>query len=244
MKESGIVSERSRVKGQRVKINAAHVDGLDPLTHLSGLVLVRCTSSAGYQHSLCLPLNCQRQLQQNFWDVAKITTRVEQVSVSCIKTILWTWLFPGHITCITHTGVDILLTLDSWTSVLATGREAFSFQMLLWGCCDPCSSTSPGEGNSGVKCSPFVPDLADSRLVQSKLFRNSFKTLSSLLSTSNLCLSLDTLLQNCVIRKHQTLSSLSNELISLEVLWHKFTRFDIFPCCLRFTLFSLVRANI
>lgn len=46
-------------------------------------------------------------------------------------------------------------------------------------------STPPGEGHNGVKFLPFVHSLSYDRLVESKLFRDCFVTVSSLLSINN-----------------------------------------------------------
>lgn len=85
---------KNQSTGQRVKINAAHVDSFWGylLTRLSGLVLERSAIPAGYR-CLLFPPSCQDSFMQTFEMLLKLA-RFKQLSISCIKINPFSWSFP------------------------------------------------------------------------------------------------------------------------------------------------------
>ncbi len=72
--------------------------------------------------------------------------------------------------------------------------------VLLWS--DLCWSTTSREGKSSLEFPPFVHNLSDCGFVESKLFRDSFVTFSSLMSNIN---SFPEVLSNLLFYWHDSL---------------------------------------
>lgn len=79
-------------------------------------------------------------------------------------------------------GERSLQLLRSYPGVLCDLADYYTHCSLS----DLCWSTTPGEGNNGLEFPPFVHNLSDCGLGESKLFRDVFVTFSSLMSIINL----------------------------------------------------------